>query len=119
MKILANPRVGISLAVIVLMSLTAVLAPVLAPYDPLEQDFISNLADPSAEHLLGTDEFGRDVLSRLIYGARVSLMVAGISVSIALVLGTLLGLTGGYLGGWWELIAMRGSDVLLSLPPSC
>ena len=117
MKTLKNPRVSLSLIVILLMTLVAILAPVLAPYDPLEQDYISNLSGPTEEHLLGTDEFGRDVLSRLIYGARVSLMVAALSVAIALGLGTFLGLTGGYLGSWWELIAMRGSDVLLSLPP--
>ena len=99
------------------MALVALLAPLLAPYDPLEQDYLSNLSQPTREHLMGTDEFGRDVLSRLIYGARVSLLVAVVSVTISLVLGTLLGLTGGYLGGWWEVLAMRGSDVLLSLPP--
>ncbi|MCA9836543.1 MAG: ABC transporter permease [Trueperaceae bacterium] len=117
MKLLKNPRISLSLIIIVASLVTGIFAPLIAPYDPLKQDFISNLGSPSQEHLLGTDEFGRDVLSRLIFGARVSLRVAFVSVALAMILGTFLGLTGGYLGGWWELIAMRGSDVLLSLPP--
>lgn len=116
-RLLRNPRVTLSLSVILLAAGLAVFAPLLAPYDPLKQDYINNLSGPGGGHPLGTDEFGRDVLSRLLYGARVSLSVSFASVTIALLLGTLLGLTGGYLGGLWETLAMRGSDVLLSLPP--
>ena len=94
----------------------ALLAPLVAPFDPIDQRIARKLQPPSAEHLLGTDTFGRDVLSRILYGARVSLMVGLLSVAIAMVLGTLLGLYAGYKGGRIDTLIMRSMDVLLTFP---
>ena len=85
----------------------ALAAPLVAPHDPLAQDLTARLEPPSAEHWLGTDDFGRDVLSRVIHGARVSLRLGLFAVGIALVLGGLIGLLAGYYGGWFDLIGMR------------
>lgn len=101
--------------VLLLVILTAIFAPLLAPYDP---DAISaNLRQaPSISHPFGTDELGRDVLSRIIYGARVSLRVGLISIGIALVVGTMIGITAGYWGGWLDSFVMRLMDVMLAFP---
>jgi peptide/nickel transport system permease protein len=101
--------------VLLLVILTAIFAPLLAPYDP---DAISaNLRQaPSISHPFGTDELGRDVLSRIIYGARVSLRVGLISIGIALVVGTMIGITAGYWGGWLDSFIMRLMDVMLAFP---
>jgi len=90
--------------------------PLLAPYDPLEQDAANRLAPPSREHLMGLDSFGRDTLSRVIYGSRVSLMVGVIAVLIGGVTGAFMGLMGGYLGGKTENVVMRFADVLMAFP---
>jgi peptide/nickel transport system permease protein len=90
--------------------------PLLAPYDPTKQDTRSRLAPPSREHIMGLDSFGRDILSRIIYGARVSLLVGVCSVLIGGVLGTLMGLIAGYLGGRTENLLMRTVDVLMAFP---
>ncbi|MDR7417901.1 MAG: ABC transporter permease [Armatimonadota bacterium] len=104
-------------AVIVLgLVLVAVFAPVLAPYDPVKQDLGATYRPSSAEHWLGTDEFGRDILSRIIYGARVSLLVGVVSVGIGLTLGTVAGLVAGYLGGRLDSAVMGVMDVLLAVP---
>jgi peptide/nickel transport system permease protein len=95
----------------------AVAAPVIAPHNPTQFDVTHRLAGTSAAHLLGTDQFGRDVLSRLIYGARASLVVAFGSATLALLVGTALGLVGGYAAGWPETLVMRAMDVILSFPP--
>ncbi len=97
--------------------LTALLAPWLTPYNPYKQDLRNHLRKPSAQHLLGTDALGRDVLSRIIYGCRTSLEVGVIAVGLAAVVGTLLGLAAGYLGGWVDAVAMRFIDALLAFPP--
>ena len=99
-----------------LMALCAVFAPLIAPHDPVEQNFDSTLQGPSAHFLLGTDMFGRDQLSRIIYGARISFMVGFISVGIALVAGGLLGLIAAYSRGWLDNLIMRVMDVLLAFP---
>ena len=101
------------LAAIVLM---AVFAPLIAPYDPLEQNIMARLEPPSADFWLGTDSYGRDVLSRLIYGARISLIVGFVSVLIAMVVGTAIGLVTGYVGGLVDQIVMGVLDVMLSFP---
>lgn len=103
------------LALIVL----AVLAPFLLPTDPLAQDVANRLRPPGTPgHLLGTDEYGRDVLTRLVYGARVELLIAFGASALAAVLGTLLGLAGGFFGGVAEFLTMRlVGDVLLAFPP--
>ncbi len=94
----------------------AIAAPLVAPYDPVEQHIAYRLEPPSAEFLLGTDTFGRDVLSRLIYGARVSLTVAFAAVLVAMVIGSALGILAGYLGGLFDQIVMALLDVMLSFP---
>ncbi len=102
--------------VLVVLVLTAVLAPVLAPYDPLEQNLYARLQPPSLGHPLGTDDFGRDILSRIIYGSRISLRIGGASIGAALIVGTLLGLWAGYWGGWADALIMRLMDLLLAFP---
>ena len=94
----------------------AVLAPWLAPYDPLEQNIVARLEPPSAEYLLGTDSYGRDVLSRLIYGARISLFVGFVAILIAMIVGTAIGVISGYIGGVFDQIVMGVLDVMLSFP---
>ena len=87
--------------------LMAVFAPWIAPYDPLAQDLVNKFAGPSREHPMGQDELGRDILSRVIYGARISLTAGLAAVAIATTLGTLVGLVAGYFGGWADSILMR------------
>ena len=111
-----SPLAMFGLAVILLLIFCAIFADVLAPYDFAKQDLMHMFETPSAEHWLGTDEFGRDILSRLIFGARVSLQVGFIAVGIALVIGGMLGATAGYYGGWVDNGIMRVMDVLLSVP---
>mgnify|MGYP000621305139 CR=1 FL=1 len=111
-----SPLAMFGLAVILLLIFCAIFADVLAPYDFAKQDLMHMFETPSAEHWLGTDEFGRDILSRLIFGARVSLQVGFIAVGIALVVGGMLGATAGYYGGWIDNGIMRVMDVLLSVP---
>ena len=105
------------IVVIVSLFIVAALAPLLAPWDPYEQNLKGMLAQPSMAHWLGTDEIGRDLLSRVIYGARISLLVGIVAVSIAGVLGMALGLIAGYFGGFVNTVIMRFTDALLSLPP--
>lgn len=102
----------------ILLILMAIFAPVVAPYDPTKQDYAQFLMNPSVSNLFGTDELGRDVLSRVIYGARVSLQAGIISVGIALLLGVPIGLFSGYYRGVLdEMIVMRFTDALLAFPP--
>lgn len=105
------------LVVILLLILAAVFAPQLSPYDPLYQNYNAILAPPSHLHLLGTDPLGRDVLSRLIYGARISLAAGIIVVGLALLIALPLGLISGYVGGFWdEVVIMRVTDAMLAFP---
>lgn len=101
------------LAVFVLM---AVFAPLIAPYDPLAQDITNKFAPPSAKHLFGQDEIGRDVLSRVIYGARISLTAGLVAVGISTAIGTVVGVVAGFFGGWIDAILMRIMDVILAFP---
>jgi len=96
--------------------LTAILAPVLAPYDPIEQSLVERREPPSSQHPLGLDDLGRDILSRVIFGARKSLQVGVVSVTMAIVVGTLIGATSGYLGGWVDILVMRLMDIMLAFP---
>ena len=103
--------------VVLLWILVALLAPVLAPYDPTAQDYSAVLQPPSAAHPLGTDELGRDVLSRLIYGARTSILAGLTSVGLALAIGLPVGLVAGYFRGFWdEAVIMRLTDALMAFP---
>ncbi len=103
-------------AIVGLAILVGLLAPWIAPHDPMRQDMAHLMEAPSALHWLGTDELGRDVLSRLIFGAQVSLAVGIVSVGVAVVLGTALGLLTGYRLGWLDELAMRAMDALYAFP---
>ena len=104
------------LAIVLVMSVLALLAPWIAPFDPAALNLDQILMPPSSEHLLGTDELGRDVFSRLLYGARVSLWVGFVAVGISTAIGIVLGLASGYFGGWTDELIMRGVDVMLCFP---
>jgi peptide/nickel transport system permease protein len=101
---------------LVLFGLMAIFAGQVSPYDPIHQDFRIEREAPSATHLMGTDEFGRDVFSRVVWGARVSLQAGGVAASIALVAGLFLGMTAAYYRGRTDGLVMRLMDVLLSFP---
>lgn len=108
---------AVALAIIVLMILMAIFAPIIAPQKPDAVDFAAVLKGPSREHLLGTDNLGRDVVSRTIYGSRVSLQVGIIAVGISLIIGTVLGLVAGYMSGTFlDSLIMRCMDALLAFP---
>ena len=102
--------------VLVLIVLTSVLAPWTAPYNPTTPDYQAILAGPSWAHWFGTDAYGRDILSRVIWGGRISLWVGFVSVALGGVAGVVLGLISGYAGGWVDSVIMRFSDVLLAFP---
>ncbi len=106
----------IGFAILLVLILTAIFAEQLAPYGFADQDYMMIRKPPTAEHLLGTDEFGRDVLSRLIYGSRISLQVGLIAVSISLVAGGAIGAAAGYFGGKMDNFLMRVMDVQLAIP---
>jgi peptide/nickel transport system permease protein len=102
--------------IIVVMILAAVLAPAISPYDPLETDFLAMLSPPSAQHWLGTDAFGRDLLSRLIYGSRTALLVGFASAFLGATCGALIGVSSAYFGGRVDLALQRVVDVFLAFP---
>jgi peptide/nickel transport system permease protein len=114
--LLRNRLVLFGTALILLIVLLAACADLVAPYDPTEMKVVDALKRPSARHPFGTDRFGRDVLSRTIYGSRIALGVALSSIALAFVAGTALGLVGGYVGGWPDLLIGRVMDVLFSFP---
>ncbi|MCC6174828.1 MAG: ABC transporter permease [Chloroflexi bacterium] len=111
----SQPIGALGAMVVAIVVLMAALAPVIAPYEPTEQT-TRRLTAPNAQYLLGADEFGRDVLSRLVYGARISLYVGMVSVAIALVVGGVLGLVAGYYRGWPDALLMRLVDIMLAFP---
>ena len=114
--LLRNRLVLFGTGLILLVVLLAAFADLVAPYDPTEMKMADALKRPSAPHPFGTDRFGRDVLSRTIYGSRIALGVALSSIAIAFAIGTMLGLVGGYAGGWPDLVIGRVMDVLFSFP---
>jgi peptide/nickel transport system permease protein len=111
-----NRSALVGLALIILIVLVAILAPLLATHDPLAQSTINRLKTPSADHWLGTDDYGRDIYSRILYGARVALMIGVLSVALGAVLGTTIGVVAGYFGGIVDAVLMRLVDILLSFP---
>src|ERR1700677_4724091 len=113
-----NPKKGSwgGLALIIVVALAAVFAPLLAPHDPLEQNILDRLKPPSADHRLGTDYFGRDTLSRLLYGARVSLVIGISATLIAMAIGSAIGMAAGWRGGRFDAVAMQAMDMLLAFP---
>lgn len=115
-RLVRNPAGAFGLGTVTLLVLIALFAPVIAPYDPLAQDGLAELSGPSAAHLFGTDELGRDLLSRVIYGSRTSLIVGLLAVTLGSVIGVTSGLAAGYVGGWLDTVIMRLWDVLLAFP---
>ena len=111
-----NKTAVISFFLIILMILAAMLAPFLTPYEENEMDLLHRLSAPSAEHLLGTDEGGRDVLTRLLFGARVSLLIGVVPALLSLILGAVLGVIAGYRGRMADAVIMRIADVMLAFP---
>ena len=111
-----NKLAAFSAVLIALVLLLAVFAPLIAPYGEAEQDVLARLQPPSAAHWFGTDELGRDVLSRILYGSRLSLAIGILPSVISLVIGIVLGLLAGYFGGWADYVIMRLADVMLSVP---
>jgi peptide/nickel transport system permease protein len=106
----------VGLLLVVVLTLCALLAPWLAPYDPARQSLIEKRARPGAKYVLGADEFGRDILSRVIYGSRVALLVGVLSATIAVIGGLTLGMIAGFRGGWLDSLMMRGIEILLAFP---
>ncbi len=112
----ADPRAALGLGLVALASVAALSASLIAPYPPDLPDFVNILAPPSSGHWLGTDELGRDVLSRIIYGAQTSLFVGILSVAVAALAGTALGLVSGYFGRLVDALIMRIMDVVFAFP---
>lgn len=113
----ARHRIGMfGLAIILLIVVCAIFAPWLAPYDPTKIDYGAMISPPSGAYLLGTDEIGRDILSRLIYGARVSLQIVSVAILLSLAIGGVIGLISGYVGGVVDTVIMRIMDGLLAFP---
>lgn len=115
-KFLKNKLAVLGAITLGFIILAALFAPFLTPYHPAEQNLLQRLQPPSWDHLLGTDEYGRDILTRLLYGARVSLLVGLTAVSGAIFIGTLIGALAGYYGGWLDNVLMRIVDLFNSFP---
>jgi peptide/nickel transport system permease protein len=111
-----NPLSVVGLMIIITLAIIAMLAPVISPYEPTKIDVYNVLSPPSKEHPFGTDELGRDLLSRMIWGSRVSLKVGFVAVGIAITIGTILGSIAGYYGGKIDAIVMRFVDIMLAFP---
>jgi peptide/nickel transport system permease protein len=114
--VFGQPASVAAVVTILVFALVAIFAPVIAPYDPLAQSFLAVNAYPSMEHWLGTDQFGRDVLSRLVYGSRNSLIFGLIAPTLAAAMGTALGVAAGYFGGVTDRVLTRVIDLLLAFP---
>ena len=112
-----NRLASVGLVIIVSLSLLALLAPLISPFDPYDQDLYAVLSGPTTQHWLGTDNLGRDLLSRLLYGARVSLMTGLLCTVFAAIIGIPIGLIAGYAGGMMDSILMRVTDAFLCFPP--
>lgn len=115
-RVLRSKNAMIGLVVIVLLVLIAIFAPLISPFDPIAQDPLRTLYSPGSPYFFGTDQFGRDVFSRVLWGSRISLRIGLISVGIALVIGVAVGLVSGYYGGWIDSVLMRIIDIMLAFP---
>ncbi len=115
-RFVRNHVAPIGLAIIVASVAIALLAPFVIPHDVRAMAPQASLSPPSRQYLFGTDEFGRDVFSRVLVGSRISLVVAFLSVATAVALGTTVGLTAGYYGGWWDAASMRFMDIIFAFP---
>ena len=116
-RLVKNRLAVLGLVILCALIVAATMAPLLTRYSPTAMDTSNRFQPPSLEHLMGTDQFGRDLLSRIVYAGRVSLTVGIISVGVAGPLGTIMGLTSAYYGGWWDLLVSRLMDVLFAFPP--
>ncbi len=115
-RFLADRLAATGFAIIVVLTLVAILAPLIATHDPNATEPLQSLRGPSADHLLGTDELGRDVFARLVFGARWSLGIAALATVTVMLIGSTIGLISGYFGGWIDTLVMRIVDALLALP---
>ena len=115
-RLMRSTNLVVGAAILVIAVGTALFAPQIAPHDPIDQAFTEQLRPPSPTHPFGTDEFGRDILSRVLYGARIALVVGVLSDGIAMALGVALGVIAGYAGGKVDAVAMRVVDVMLAFP---
>lgn len=115
-RLLRNRRALVGVVLLLLIVLTAVFAPVLAPYDPIKVNLRGQFIVPTLPHLFGTDFYGRDVLSRVMYGLQISLVIGLVPSILAIAIGALLGLLAGYYGGWTDKLIMRLADIALAFP---
>jgi|YelNatPaOPRAMG01_1025707.scaffolds.fasta_scaffold00025_46 ABC-type dipeptide/oligopeptide/nickel transport system permease subunit len=115
-RLIKNRLALLGLGIVLLIVLIAIFADWIAPFDPYKVDLSKHLLPPNKEHLLGTDEFGRDILSRIIHGARVSLQIGFFAQVISITLGTILGLIAGFYGGWIDDLIMRIVEILFAFP---
>jgi len=115
-SLLHNPMAIAGFIIILVWAILAIFAPLIAQYDPLEQNISARLSPPSLEHFFGTDELGRDVFSRVLYGARISLPVGLVVILFAVIFGSLVGASAGYIGGAYDLFIMRLADITLAFP---
>jgi peptide/nickel transport system permease protein len=114
--LLRNPLAVVGGIIILVLIVMAVFAPLIAPYSPVGQELTNRLMPPSADHWMGTDELGRDIFSRVVYGARITLLIVTMVAVIAAPLGLIVGAVSGYFGGWTDRILMGATDIFLSMP---
>ena len=112
----SNKASWVGLGLFIFVVAAAIFAPVIAPHDPIEQNIFDRLKGPSSDYWFGTDAFGRDIFSRVVWGARISLVIALSSILFAMVAGTFIGLVAGYIGGRFDALIMQAMDVLLAFP---
>ncbi|MBO6858156.1 ABC transporter permease, partial [Roseibium sp.] len=114
--LLRNPLAVVGGFIILVLFVMAIFAPLIAPYSPIGQDLANRLMPPSAAHWMGTDELGRDIYSRVVYGARITLMIVTMVAVIAAPIGLIVGAVSGYFGGWTDRVLMGVTDIFLSMP---
>ena len=115
-RLFRDPMGVVGLLIVISFLIIAIFADFLAPYDPSKIDILNKLQGPSADHLFGTDQLGRDTLSRLIYGTQIALMVAGVSIGLAVIIGSILGAIAGYGPNWIDFVIMLLFDMVRSYP---
>jgi peptide/nickel transport system permease protein len=115
-RLLRNRSALVGLSVLLVITVVAVAAPLVSPYDPIKTNQRLSLAPPSLDHLMGTDRFGRDIFSRVIWAGQTSLPIGLVSVAIGVLIGVTVGLLAGYYGGWLDAVSMRIVDLLLAFP---
>jgi peptide/nickel transport system permease protein len=116
LRLVGNPPALLGLVILLVIAVMAIFAPLIATHDINAQDLTARLQPPSAAHFLGTDELGRDVFSRIVFGARITLYIAVLTALIVAPIGLLIGTTSGYLGGWVDIVLMRVVDIFLAFP---